>query len=365
MAPKVKTPNFYLELGGIDFSSPKLKQRVTTIEVDQVSDGASSFKILLDDGDDAFATAKFGQIKEGDRCVIKLGYYETGLTQLIEGDVTGVKIERKEYARKIFVITGFDGLHLLTRGRFQRSFEEMKDSCLAQLIAGECGLGCDAEDSKIVHQYIVQNNVCNLVFLQERAKRIGFEVKVEGKKLVFKKPSRVETGVTLRWDGSKATNNTRILQRCDFNATTMNVPEEVVVRSYCPRTAKPIIESATKADLNGQMGGSDVAPDLAKDAAKGVGTRIQISDQPVASAEEAKALAVSILNQRTDDFLTGKGSCEGEPDVSCGRIITLLDVGSEMEGEYYVTNATHSLKVGSGSGGGYWTAFGIKRNARR
>jgi len=362
--PKVRTPKFKLDIGGLDFSSPKLKERVMEIEVEQVSDGASSFKIILNDGDDGFGSATLGEIKEGASCVIELGYYETGMKQVIEGFVTGAGQKRTEHTRKIFEVTGFDGLQKLTRGRYQRAWDKIKDTDLAGIIAGECGLGSDFEDSKIIHPHVVQNNVNNLAFLNERAKRIGFEVKVEKSKLVFKKPSRVKTGVILRWDGSVATKDTLILQRCDFNATTMGVPEEVTVRGYDPKTAKPII--GTSSNVNGgTMGGEAEATTLAVDAAKGVNTKIQISDQPVASVEEAERLAESILNQRTDNFLTGNGSCEGHPDVSCGKIIEIKDTGKEMEGEFYVTGATHTFKVGHGAGDvGYWTKFQVSRSGR-
>jgi phage protein D len=336
---------------------------VTEIEVEQLSDGVSSFKIILDDADDAFSEQKT-KIMEGDSCVIKLGYYETKLEQVIEGKVTGVKQDRKEFTRKTYTVTGFDGLQLLARGRVKRSFEEVKDTDLAQIVADECGLGADFEDSGIVHPFVVQNNINNLTFLYERARRIGFEVKVVGRNLAFRKPKREKTSIVLRYDGSKAVDDpsVRILQRCDITATTMNVPEEVVVRSYDPKGAKEIIASST--DLNGGAMAKDAATKLAKEAAGSVKTKIQISDQPVYSTEEAKRLAESILNQRADEYQTGTGSCEGDPGVSCGNIVTIKDVDPGKEGEYYVKSATHTLKVGGGTGFGYWTKFSVSRNAR-
>lgn len=361
---KVKTPSFKMTIGTLDFSNnEKLRDTVTEIEVEQISDGASSFKVILDDGSDNFASAKLGQIREGDRCVIELGYREKelGMKQVIEGIVTGVKSQRKEYSRKIFTVMGFDGLQALTRGRKRRSWENIKDSDLASLIAGESGLGADVEDSGIVHPFVVQNNENNLAFLFERAKRIGYEVKVEGRNLVFKRPVLQDSGKTLRWSGHKAGADTLILQRCDFNTSTMNVVDKVVVRSYDPKTAKAIIGVSDQV-LGGEMAGSSSAKSVVQRLP--TSTTIQVSDQPVASQEEAERLAESVMNQRANEFLTGQGSCEGDPSVSCGHTVTIKDIGEELDGVYYVTSATHSLKAGHGQGFGYWTKFSVGRSGR-
>lgn len=360
--PKVRTPNFKLTIGTHCFNDAPMKQMVKDIVVEQESDGASSFTVMLDDALGTFSNGK-KQIVEGNSCVIELGYYEGGTTKLIEGIVTGVKSNRSEHSRNLFVVTGFDGLQALTRGRKRRSWEKIKDSDLASKIANECGLQPDVDDSGIVHPYVVQNNVNNLTFLKERAKRIGYEVKVVEKRLVFKKPQRTngDPVATLSWPGPNtdtSTSGITILQRCDFNTSTMNVVKKVIVRGYDPKTAKAIIGTAEQIDGD-KMGGSRNAGDAA--AANNPDTTIQISDSPVASQEEAEKLAQSILDQRAGDYLTGKGKCEGNGKVACGNKIAIKDVGKELDGEYYVTTSKHSLKLGQGRGCGYWTEFTVSR----
>ena len=355
----VRTPDFELSLGTNDFSSKDMKSLVKSIEVEQLSDGASSFKIMLDDAKDIFSTGS-KKIREGDNCVIKMGFVETGVSQVIEGIVTGVKENRKEFGRKIYQISGFDGLQALTRGRKRRSWEKIKDSDIAGIIADECGLGRDIEDSGIIQPFVVQNNVTKLAFLYERARRIGFEVKVEKKNLVFKKPLKTNCGITIRWNAKEADGSTSLLQSCDFDTTTMNVVDKVVVRSYNPDTAQPIIASSSTVEGEG-MGGK-VATSIASIA--NPSTTVQYSDTPVYSEEEAEALAKSLLNQRADNFLTVRGSCQGNAAIKCGSTVNILDIGAEMEGEYYITSAKHSLKAGAGQGFGYWTSFTVSRSGR-
>ncbi len=355
----IRTPNFKMTLGTVNFDDEDIKSRVRTIVVNQESDGASSFKIQLDDYDDAFAKGKF-TIREGDQCVISLGYYEEELNQVIIGNVTSVKANRKEYSRKLYEVSGFDGLQALTRGRRRRSWEQIKDSEIAELIAGECGLGADVDDSGIVHPYIVQNNVNNLTFLYERARRLGFEVKVVDRNLVFKRATKTSSGVTLRWNVDGRDGDTSILQRCNFDTSTMNVVEKVVVRGYDRDTGKPIIASSS--DLLRQNMGDTDATSYAQ--AYNLDTTIQISDQPVNSTEEAEKLAQSILNQRDNNFLTGRGSCEGNSKLTCGKTVNIKDIGAEMDGEYFISSCRHTLKAGTTTGCGYWTEFSISRSGR-
>jgi len=356
----VRTPDFNISLGVFDLSSTECRRRVKTVEVELLSDAPSSFKIILDDADEFFSKATKGKINEGDKCTISLGFVETGLNQVIEGKITGVKGYKKDSARRTFEVSGFDDLQLLTRGRKRRSWENIKDSDIAGIIADECGLGRNFDDSGIVQPFVVQNNISNLAFLYERARRIGFEVKVIGRDLVFKKPEKADTGVTLRLDATKGDGAT-ILKTCDFDTSTMNVVDKVVVRSYDPDTAKAIIASSSNVN-GGTMGGSNTG--ASKSTIANTGTTIQVSDQPVYSEEEAEKLAESILNQRADNFMTGKGSCEGNSTLKCGSIVKILDVGSELEGEYYLTQVKHELKAGYGEGFGYWTSFNVSRTGR-
>lgn len=356
----IKTPDFKLTIGVLDFSEEPLRSRVNEIEVDQESDSAGSFKIVLDDRDDLFSNGK-ESILEGASVKIELGYVGQ-LHQVIIGKVTGVKPQRKESQRKLFIVNGFDDLQKLSRGRKRRSWENIKDSDLASEIANEVGLQPDVEDSGIVNPYVVQNNLSNLSFLYERARRIGYEVKVEENRLVFKKPREKEMSIVLRWDAVNVEKRGgTLMQRMNFDTTTMNVVKKVVVRSYDPKTASPIIGIADKIS-GGSMDGTRDAGEAADSYS--VDTTIQISDQPVASQEEAERLAQSILDQRAGGYLTGSGRCEGNSEMVCGAKVKILDVGKDLEGAYYITSVKHSLKVGHGHGFGYWTEYSVSRTGR-
>ncbi|MBQ1267473.1 MAG: phage late control D family protein [Proteobacteria bacterium] len=359
----VKTPTFKLTLGAVDFSLLKLKKYIQSIEVEMTSDGPSTFKIVLDDCDKIFSGGAECVIREGDSCVISLGFIETEVPKMIQGIVTGVKANRKEYSRMYYEISGMDGLQALTRGKKRRSWENIKISDIAATIANECSLQPDCEDSGEVLPFVVQNNLTDLKFLMEQAAMIGFEVKVEEKRLVFKKPVKIDTGLILTMKPKNSSSfepNECMLQRCNLNSSTMQVVNKVVVRWYDPKQAKAIIAECSKID--DKMGGKETAAERA--SANNPDTTIQISDTPVYSQAQAEALASAVLNKRADYYLTGSGTCEGNPKLKCGAKVKIANVGKEMDGEYYITKAKHSMKVGNGQDYGYWTEFEVSRSAR-
>ena len=359
----VNAPGFKVTLGTTEFSG-NLKSAVQEILVEQVSDGASDFKVVLHDYNNRFSDGNV-EIKEGMSALIELGYGDA-TKKVIEGIITGVKMLRHEGNCLRYVVTGFDGLQALSRGRKRRSWEQIKDSDIAADIAGECGLEADVEDSGIINPYVAQNNQTNLDFLFDRAKRIGFELKVEEKRLVFKKPDFTSESIaTFYWNKKDLANgdkNPLHLSRCNIGSSTRGVVSKVIVRSYDVGSAKEIIGSAESLD-GGAMGGTGTAIDAA--ASNNPDTTIQISNIPVASQEEAERVAASILNARANEFMTGSARCDGSADLSCGKKVTFKGIGSVLDGEYYITSAKHSFRAGSsGVNTGYWTEFTVARSGR-
>ncbi len=83
-----------------------------------------------------------------------------------------------------------------------------------------------------------------------------------------------------------------------------------------------------------------------------------VVDHPVASVEEARALARAIYNRRMLDFVVGYGSTIGLPELQAGHVVELDGLGDRFSGRYYVRQVTHSI-----SNAGYSTSFTVARNA--
>jgi phage protein D len=353
----VKVPIFKLNIGGIDFSDSKLKKAVHKIDVERVSNGVSSFKVELVDNDRLLADAN--SIVEGASCEIALGFAETGTAKVIEGIVTSVKTEHAKNSYLKLVVSGEDYLHRLTRGRKRNSWETIKDADLATEIVGKAGLRMDTEDCGLINPYVSQNNITNLAFLMERGKRIGYHVRAEDQTVIFKKPNRhAEPSHRLSSNVAKS-DSCLIMENCDIMPNTANSVKKVVVRSYDPKSAEPIIASADQVDAMG--GFADAGTAAAKNNPD---TTMQISCENVYSTEEAQLLAQAKLDLMADEFVDARVKIEGNGNVRAATVVALEDVGTEYDGNYYVQKVTHTYTVASVNRGyGYWTTLELSRTS--
>src|SRR5438045_9030736 len=83
---------------------------------------------------------------------------------------------------------GVDKGHAFDRGTVTKTYKDVKDSDLARQIAQRHGLSADTDDSKVVHDYVIHNNLSDYDFLMERAAIAGFRVYVDDKTLLSKYP---------------------------------------------------------------------------------------------------------------------------------------------------------------------------------
>ena len=65
----------------------------------------------------------------------------------------------------------------------------MTYSDIVKKVAGDGGLTPEVDSTQGVHEHVLQANVSDLEFLYSLARVTGFECRVEGKKLLFKKPT--------------------------------------------------------------------------------------------------------------------------------------------------------------------------------
>lgn len=348
-------PSFKLTIGGLDFSSPALNSRVHEIEVEQVVDGPWSFKCVLDDREDEFSSGQW-KIREEDSIVVQLGYQTEGYTKVFEGEVSGLQSDRRPEERKKLVVRGFCPLQRLSRGRKRRTWQyPITDNDIASQIAGEHGMSAQCGRVNIKYPYVLQNNVTDLAFLFERARRIGYMVNAKGRTLNFAEPE-LTVQCELVWDASNVTAGKRQLKDFKAESATPGQLKDVSVRFWDPAKKEKIL--ANTSEVHGQnMGGQHTGGEF-------TGASNQYSEQPVRSIEEAEQVAKSMLNQRAQGFMSGTGQCEGDGRVEAGKLVKIDAIGVEMDGEYYVNRAVHKLKAGAGSGFGYETNFEVMRTGR-
>lgn len=288
----------------------------------------------------------------GNKIEIRMGYMDDMKT-MITGEITALHPRYFANRASHINVQGYDRLHRFYRGKKTRTFLQMKDSQIAEKIAREMKLTPQVEDTGIVHQYVLQNNLSDLDFLLERALRIRYEVIVEDKKLIFRKAANhLGKTVTLEY----MTNLKYFYPRL----STAQQVSEVKVRGWNPASKKAIIGVARPGDETTRMDGKDIGADIAETAFGK--TTSSIVDIPVGSQAEAEQIAKAKFNDFNVALICGEGEAVGNMDIRAGTTIRLIGLGKRFSGLYYVKSTEHRIDPGEGTGG-YITKFNVERNA--
>jgi uncharacterized protein len=280
---------------------------------------------------------------------IRIGY-EGYMRSVILGEITGLEPEFMQDLTPILVVRGHDLRHRLLRGRQTKSFVQMKDSDVASQIAIARGLTPKVTDTKSKLEYILQHNQTDWEFLQERALRIGYEVAVDGKKLLFRPHENTNSQILTLTYGKD-------LQEFLPRLSTLNQVSDLEVRGWYPLTKERIISKATVGDEGGTMGGN-ISAGEATEKAFGE-SRNKIVNQPVRDKFEADSMAFGQFKHNALAYISGEGTCLGDPSLRAGKVIGITGVGKRFSGLYYLTSVQHNYSQIKG----YTTSFTVRRNA--
>jgi len=283
----------------------------------------------------------------GNVAEFKLGY-GNDLESLIIGEITGLEPEFVVDRLPSVIVRGYDRRHRLQRGRKTRTFVTQKDSDIAAAVAREAKLSAEAVDSKVIHDYVIQANQTDLEFLQERARRIQYEVFITDKTLHFRPVQNDKSEVMTLTIGE------HLLEFYPRLSMVRQVGD-VSVRGWNPQEKKKILSTAQVGFESAKMGGQKSGPQI--NEVFGSMTDV-LSIQPVTQAE-ADQMARAKLEERALNFIQGEGICLGRTDLRAGKVIKVDGIGKRFGGQYYVTTAVHRYTAQ----GGYRTHFQVRRNA--
>jgi phage protein D len=279
---------------------------------------------------------------------IKLGYGDD-LETLLMGEITGLEPEFISSRLPNLTVRGYDRRHRLQRGRKTRTFLKQKDSDIAAKIARDAALDVQAFNSEVTHDYVIQANQTDLEFLQERARRIGYEVAVHDKKLIFRPVQNSESEIlTLTMDD-------HLLEFYPRLSAARQITD-VSVRGWDPKESKAIVSKAQASSLV-SMGKGESGPKLYE---KAFGAIVDVlSWQPLMTQAEADQIAKAAINRKALSLIEGEGLCLGRTDLRAGKVIKIDGTGKRFGGRYYVAAAVHHYTAA----GGYRTQFQVRRNA--
>ena len=344
-------PEFRVKVNGSELP-PGTAAMVASVTVDQDVMAPSMFAVELADQDLKHPDATWADadvFAPGGETEILLGY--TGkLATVMKGEITGLEPEFRSGELPRLVVRGHDRRHRLLRGRSTRSFIKIKDSDVAGQIAQAVGLTPQATDTGTVLEYVLQHNQTDLEFLEERARRLGFEVAIDDKTLFFRPYGNAAAKVlTLVRDTDLLEFHPRL--------TTLGQVGKVIVQGWSVKDKAAITGQAAAGDEGTTMGGTELG---SKAADKAFGAAVTtLVDLPVSSKDEADKIALGQLQKTALSYVSGEGLVIGRTDLTAGTVIKIEGFGRRFSGLYYVTAARHSYLPARG----YRTAFTVRRNA--
>jgi phage protein D len=264
--------------------------------------------------------------------------------KLIDGEVTAIEADYDSMGSRA-VVRGYDLSHRLTAGRKTQTFQNVKFSDIASQLASDANLQADVDDSGGTVEHVIQANQSDLDFLLGIARRIGFDCRVEGDTLKFKKPTESSTGpaagdpssedpVQLVW-------NHNLLE---FKARISAVAQvsDVKVRGWDPTNKEAVIGQADASATN-----ADLSTTPLHLAGKVGGKTLVIVDQPVTSQDAADALAKAKAEQVGSAAFEATAVAVGSPALRAGVAISISGVDKALEGKWSVSSTRHEFGSGS------------------
>jgi phage protein D len=338
------------------------KGDVIDLKVTLAKESIGSFSMTINNWDDKLLAFKYSDgstFALGNRIHVKLGY-AGNLVSVMRGIVTSLAPQFPESGPPTLAVGCQDSLVKL-KGRKpaegeQKKYVDMADWEIAQAVAQRNGLKFNATQEGPQHELVMQKNQDDAQFLIERAKRIdydcfiGVDPQSGDDQLNFIKPTDGRDGRPIRvyaFEWGKSLMN--------FSPTLSLAHQvgKVTVRGWDPRNKEAIEYTATKDDLPELPSGGASGPDTAQQQMDG--KQDVVVDRPVASKEEARHLAISLLRERAQLFMTGSGQVIGLADLRPGDNVDLKNLGERFSGTYEVTKVDHAL-----GGSGFTTRFEVR-----
>ena len=290
---------------------------------------------------------------------LSLGY-EGRMSTMFVGEITMLQPSYPSSGLPTFTVTGTDMLNRLRRNKpgekTSKAFHNRADWEIAEQIAKRHKLKLSKDSAKTgpKHKQILQKNLDDLAFLLYLAKRNEFEctVIIEDKKPVLyfgtprdKRDSGKVEQLRLAWGESLISFTPKMRIGSQVS--------KVTVRGWDSRKKDVVTYTATIKDIPKNTKGKLAAEILEKKAGA---KEERIVDRVVQSAEEAKRLAIQILIETANEFLTGSGETIGEPLLRPQTNLELVGLGRRFDGVYYVTKTDHIYGAS-----GYSTSFDVER----
>ena len=342
-----------------------------------------SFNLTVMNWDPQARTFKYSDdhtFDPGQEVELLMGYYHNGndkLQSMLIGRITTLSPNFPAAGGPTLTVTGVNLFDRFRTSQMTYPFAKQKDTEIAQFlvqkiteqlnqdasITPKLKLQIDADNvrkNKLKEQpvpYVLINNQYPIMFLMERARRIGYELTLEDVSagvvtFGFKPTSAVKDPTyVLEWG--------KTLISFQPNLQMTNQVSQVTVNGWDPTAKKKFKATVTRSQLAGTGAGIVNPSDLGVNDSGMAQKQEIVVDRPIQSQAEANSLAASTLVQIAQTLVEAKGKTIGLPDLRAGVKIQIKGLGTRFSGpqsgkpfSYLITATTHTI-----SESGYTTDF--------
>jgi phage protein D len=357
-------PQFLVKVGNRPLDREVIHDIISVSYRDNIKE-FDSFEISISNWDSEARDFKYSDqdlFLPGKSAELWMGYRgQDELRLMLTGEITSLRPTFPAGGQPTLTLSGRNLLHQFQRRKESHAYQNMKDSEIARQIADDrLGVEIDtdsqAEKGEHEHKFLFQHNQYDIIFLMERARRIGYELVVqesgengesEESSLYFGPPEDVRDDIYKLEYGKS-------LIEFQPTLTVGNQVAQVTVRGWNPVQGEAIEVTVTRDGIDNQGVGEEGGQQQISRAFSE--NQEIITDQPIESEEEARTLARSTLEDIAREMVKGSGSTLGLPDLRAGRYLRIEGLGKRFSGRYFVTATTHSIGAG-----GYKTQFECRR----
>ncbi len=322
-------------------ASADVRRDLIEVTVQDDLDMSSVFTLKLhcwDDNKRLVTWADSDRFALGRRVDISFGYVGAPLLPVVSGEITDLSVDFGAARAPVLTVTGRDYRHRLGRSKQSHPYEKMTNSQIASQVVQRNGLTpVVAPAGELPKDEELQSDETDLEFLTRLAGEKGYELLVEQRSVYFGPPrDTADVPIVLAVDNDQVT---------DFSASVSGAtPVNAVQVSGTNAFEEPFVETLTLVELPG------VLPIDELDWRK-----VVCSEKPVSDASEALDVARAELDNYASRYLTGSGTCRGNPRLRAGKRVQLVGLGHRLSRVYRLTSVSHSFSTT----GLYTTSFQV------
>jgi uncharacterized protein len=339
-----------------------LEDAVAEVSIEDSLDGLSMLRLTLFDRPEE-RTLKFKWLDSsqldpaaGREISVSMDYVERsgkGGEPIFIGFITALSPNFPSTGIPSIAIEGYDHSYKLQKTCSQKSFANMDDySKIVESIAMNAGIGAGKIDVTGVQpkaSMTINSEQSDYLFIRNLAERFGYYFFVRNKKAYFLNPAQInKTPINLEWGKDITSFNPRMSTSQVVTSVTIFGPSQ-------ERSKEPIMGQAKITDAGYREIGKESGASRLGSGRLGP-VEVRMHSYPVASDQEAKAIAKGMMIRANNSFIEGECQCMGNPSVRAGYDVKITGVSSRFDGIYRVKRARHSLGEG-----GYTTTLDLMR----